>query len=190
MENTYIAFLGPTNIAHGPLEDVLPVLKRRFDADPGELVLVFCVGTGQQVDFDLRGKLAEVLARAAPPAHKGPGRPRLGVTSREVTLLPQHWDWLEAQPNGASAALRRLVDGAMRANPERERARRIRAATGRILGAIAGNRPGYEEAMRALYAGNTEVLMGLVDSWPRDIRSFVAARATEAARADRLAAEK
>ena len=101
---TYVAFAGPRQIAAGPLEEVLPVLKRRFDADRADLPLVFEVETGRQVDFDLRGTLDDVLVRATPPRRTGPGRPRLGVSGREVTLLPRHWQWLDAQPGGASAA--------------------------------------------------------------------------------------
>ena len=47
-------------------------------------------------------------SEADPP--RKPGRPKLGVVAREVTLLPRHWAWLNAQPGGASVALRRLVD--------------------------------------------------------------------------------
>jgi hypothetical protein len=32
------------------------------------------------------------------------------VVAREVTLLPRHWDWLSAQPGGASVALRKLIE--------------------------------------------------------------------------------
>src|SRR5262245_15036015 len=90
---TYAAFAGARGIATGALADVLPVLKKRFDKDPSEPVLVFEVETGRQVDFDLRGSLEEVLERAAPAQPRGPGRPKMGVTSREVTLFPRHWDW-------------------------------------------------------------------------------------------------
>ena len=50
--------------------------------------------------------------RATEP--RGRGRPKLGVVAREVTLLPRHWEWLAAQPGGASVALRKLVDEARR----------------------------------------------------------------------------
>ena len=92
---TLVAFAGARLLTEGPLEDVLAVLKRRFDTDRGDAVLVFDVDSGRQLDFDLRGSPAEVLAREAPSPLRGPGRPKLGVVSREVTLLPQHWHWLE-----------------------------------------------------------------------------------------------
>lgn len=182
MENqTFTAFLGPRQIASGPLSDVLPVLKRRFDKDPTSLVLVFNDGTGRQVDFDLRGSLDEVLQREIPAPQHGPGRPRLGVTSREVSLLPRHWQWLEQQPNGCSAALRRLVEAAIQNQPASERARPVRAALAGFLSAMAGDRPHYEEACRALFAGDQERFEALIARWPADIRAYAIRRAREAA---------
>src|SRR3981081_3238419 len=110
-QRTYTAFVGETLIASGPIETMLPVVKATFDQNGSTLFLIFEDQSGRQVDFDLRGGLNEVVARALPArSRSGPGRPKLGVVSREVSLLPRHWDWLEQQPNGASAALRRLVD--------------------------------------------------------------------------------
>jgi hypothetical protein len=178
-EPTYTAFAGARRVAAGALRDVLPVLKRRFDADRHELVLVFEDDTGRQVDFDLRGTLEDVLERAA-PERRGPGRPRLGVTSREVSLLPRHWAWLEEQPSGISAALRRLVEQAAKADPGGERARRTRDALSRFLSSMAGDRPHYEEACRALFEGDTPRLEALVDRWPKDLREYVLQRARAA----------
>ncbi len=183
-ESTYIAFAGARQVAAGPLHSVLPVLKERFERDRSELVLVFEVETGRQVDFDLRGSLGDVVERASPTALPGPGRPRLGVTSREVSLLPRHWDWLEQQANGISPAIRRLVEQAIKVQPGRERARRMRAALSGIMTAVAGNRPNYEEACRALFAGDTARFDALIARWPKDIRRFASRQATEAARAD------
>jgi hypothetical protein len=171
---TYTAFVGETLIASGPLEAMLPVVKPKFDGDASALFLIFEDQSGRQVDFDLRGTVDEVVARALPaPPRTGPGRPKLGVVSREVSLLPRHWDWLEQQPNGASAALRRLVEEARRRDPGKERARLATAAAGRILSAMAGNLPGYEEASRALYAGNRAHFEELMLEWPRDIRAYI-----------------
>ena len=171
---TYTAFVGETLIASGALEAMLPVVKAKFDRDASALFLIFEDQSGRQVDFDLRGTVDEVVARALPaPPRTGPGRPKLGVVSREVSLLPRHWDWLEQQPNGASAALRRLVEEARRRDPGKERARLATAAAGRILSAMAGNLPGYEEASRALYAGNRAHFEELILDWPRDIRAYI-----------------
>src|SRR3982751_220832 len=100
-ERTYTAFANDSRLTSGQLEAVIPALKAVPDGQ--DRILVFEDQTGRQVDFDLRGTVTEALARAMPaPARTGPGRPKLGVVSREVSLLPRHWDWLEEQPNGAS----------------------------------------------------------------------------------------
>jgi hypothetical protein len=169
--STYTAFIGTRLLASGELDEVLPALKSRFDLDPGTLILTFEDRTGKQVDFDLRGTSADVLARyRLAPARVGPGRPKLGVVAREVSLLPRHWEWLEQQPSGASAAIRRLVDEARKRDPGEQRSRSSVEAAGRFLSAMAGNLPGYEEATRALYARNKERFDELVREWPRDIR--------------------
>jgi hypothetical protein len=170
---TYTAFAGSSLVASGPLKFLLPKLKA-WPGDEKHLLFVFDDQTGKQVDFDLRGTLAEVLERASPaPAPAGPGRPKLGVVSREVSLLPRHWTWLEQQPNGASAALRRLIDDARKTETVGDRARRVRDAAARFMSAMAGDLPGYEEATRALYAGKRERLDDLISKWPRDIRTHV-----------------
>ena len=170
----YTAFLDHARLASGQLADILPPLKKHFDRNPGAALLVFEDETGAQIDFDLRGSLAEVIARAQPrPARPAPGRPRLGVVSREVSLLPRHWDWLEQQPTGISAALRRLVDDARKRDPEEARKRRSRAAASRFMTAMAGDRPGFEEASRALFAGDQARLVELTAGWPADVRSHI-----------------
>ena len=178
---TYTAFANQALIAAGALDVLLPQLKAQFDQSPGSLVAIFEDRTGRQVDFELQGTLEEVLSRAAPAAPRvGPGRPKLGVSAREVTLLPQQWAWLEQQPNGASAALRRLVDQATKREPEKQRARHAMDAACRILSAMAGDFPNYEEATRALYKGDGEGFESLIQSWPEDIRSYLTRLAADA----------
>lgn len=175
MENneTYTSFTGTTLLASGSLDEVLTRVKALFDRDPGAPILIFKDENGRQVDFDLRGTLRETLARALPPPERpGPGRPRLGVVAREVSLLPRHWEWLEQQPNGASAALRRLVDEARKRNPGEERRRLAIEAANRFLTAMAGNLPGYEEATRALFGRNQERFHELIREWPPDIQQY------------------
>ncbi|MBI1791315.1 MAG: DUF2239 family protein [Acidobacteria bacterium] len=171
---TYTAFVGDTLIASGPLETMLPAVKAGFERNESALFLIFEDHSGRQVDFDLRGPLREVLARALPARSRtGPGRPKLGVVSREVSLLPRHWTWLEQQPNGASAALRRLVDQARKWEPDKQRARAATEAAGRFMSAMAGNLPGYEEATRALYAAHRPRFEDLIRDWPPDIRAHL-----------------
>jgi uncharacterized protein len=182
-EEVYSAFTGPRLLASGPKRAVLLAVKAHHDGG-GHGVLVFDDATGRQVDFDLRGTPEEVLARAAPPRRAGPGRPKLGVVSREISLLPRHWEWLAEQPNGVSAALRRLVDEARRREPDRALARRARDAAGRFMWAMAGDLPGFEEASRALFAGNGERLRALVRAWPPDVRGHLLALAERAVRVE------
>jgi hypothetical protein len=166
------AFSGDRLIARGPAAEALSTIKGATDA--GEPVLVFDAATGKVIDLDLRGSDAEALARltATPePEKRGPGRPRLGVVAREVTLLPRHWDWLSAQPGGASVALRKLVETALRDGEGPDRARRAKDATYRFITTMAGDRPGYEEAVRRLFEGDAPGFAAATEGWPMDVRS-------------------
>ncbi len=183
---SYVAFVGARSVAAGHLADVFPILQQRQLKNPSELLLLFEVETGRQVELNLQRSLAELLEREeGTKTTSGPGRPRLGVVSREVSLLPRHWAWLEEQPNGISAALRRLVEQGIRTEPGKQRAQRMRAALSRILGAIAGDRPNFEEACRALYAGDMARFEALVARWPHDIKAYATEHAAAAARAER-----
>ena len=165
------AFEGLRLLARGPAAEVIAAAKTATDA--GGPVLAFDAATGGVVDLDLRGDLAAVLARLTPasgPKKRGPGRPKLGVTAREVTLLPRHWDWLAGQPGGASVALRKLVEGALREAEGPDRARRAKEATYRFMTAIAGDLPGYEEATRMLFAGDWTAFEAAVEGWPEGVR--------------------
>ena len=123
--------------------------------------------------IDPRYPAPAAAAAPAEAAPRGRGRPRMGVVAREVTLLPEHWDWLAAQPGGASVALRKLVHQASRAGAGRERLRRAQERSYKAMVALAGDRPGFEEAARALFAADTDRLRALVLRWPRDIRDHV-----------------
>ncbi|MBR1216893.1 DUF2239 family protein [Bradyrhizobium sp. U87765 SZCCT0131] len=175
-----IAFRNDRRIAEGVLRDIARDIKQAIGTDSPEGVLVFNVETSQPVEIDLRGSLDDVLARlpAAPqpaepaPAEpaRGPGRPKLGVVAREITLLPRHWDWLALQPGGASVALRRLIDEARKTHGSKDRMRQAQEAAYRFASVMAGNRTHYEDAMRALFAGNRTRFIELTDGWPTDIR--------------------
>ena len=177
-ELTYTAFGGDRVIASGPLERILPKAKDWQERAGNPLLLIFEDQSGRQVDFDLRGTLP------IQPQRTGPGRPRLGVVSREVSLLPRHWEWLEEQQCGASAAIRRLVDDARKREPEKQLARLSAEATGRFLTAVAGNFAGYEEATRALYAGSRKRFEELIRDWPADIRAHALGLAKNALAAE------
>jgi len=172
-EKTFTAYAGDRIVGSGALAEMLRATKLHLERHGDAPVLIFHDQTGQQVEFDFRGTLEQVLAREAPPA-PGPGRPKLGVVSREVSLLPRHWQGLEQQPNGISAALRRIVDEASKRDPDAQRARRARDAASRVMSALAGNRPGFEEASRALFAGDHGRLQTLTRRWPIDLRRHLA----------------
>ena len=100
------------------------------------------------------------------------GRPKLGVVAREVTLLPRHWEWLNAQPGGASVSLRKLVEEARRTSSAKEQIRKAREAACNFMSVIAGNLPGFEEATRALFANNQHRLKSLISACLQDIRDY------------------
>jgi hypothetical protein len=140
-------------------------------------VLVFDDNTGAQIDFDLRGTDQDLSARLSgglkpneEAAARGPGRPKLGVAAREVTLLPRHWEWLAEQPGGASVTLRKLVEEARRAGAFKDVARTSQERAYRFMSAMAGNLPGFEEAARALFANDRQRLNELMAAWPIDVR--------------------
>lgn len=180
----FTAFEGTRLIASGPLAEVALAVKVASAGDAVASILIFEDATGRAIDLDLRGTDADIVARlpdqnrepaAEPP--RGRGRPKLGVVAREVTLLPRHWDWLAAQPGGASVALRRLVDAARRASGERDRTRRAQDAAYHFMSAMAGNLPNFEEAARALFAADRRRFASLIAAWPEDIRNHAIALA-------------
>ena len=204
------AFAGDRLIAGGPLRSVALTARQVLDVDPAANLLIFDDAEQRQVEIDLRGSMAELVQRLAaapddatpkpatgggtgattaaaaaakpeaPAAPRGRGRPKLGVVAREVTLLPRHWTWLNAQPGGASVALRKLVESARRGNGDGDRRRAGQEATYRFMHAIAGDQPGFEAAARALFAGDLGKLEDAIADWPQDIRehaTMLAARA-------------
>ena len=180
----YVAFEGVSRVAQGSLTDVAVEIKRQAGPELHPSVLIFKTETGEQVDLDLRGTLDEVRNRHLPTEleaspQTGPGRPKLGVVAREVTLLPRHWDWLSQQKGGASVALRKLVEEARRLQSRPDAIRRAKEATYRFLSVMAGNLAGFEEATRALYAGEEGRFRDLTESWPEDIRDHARSMAKE-----------
>ena len=183
------AFDGHRILSTGPLCEVAMAVKRVGERGAKGPVLVFDDATGAVVDLDLRGTKAEILERlsqrgvAGPSAAvsaadggeggpRGRGRPKLGVVAREVTLLPRHWEWLAAQPGGASVVLRRLVEEARRGDAGPGEARARRDAAYKFMSAVAGDFADFEEATRALFAGRQHDFEEHMASWPNDVRGY------------------
>ena len=174
---SWTAFEGTRRIATGDLVQVALVVKAAIDRGTDAAVMILDDVASQRIDIDFRGSEADVLsqlpaARVAidSDAPRGRGRPKLGVVAREVTLLPRHWDWLNRQPGGASVALRKLVEEARHTHRVQDRTRRSQEAALRFMSIMAGDRPGFEEAARALFAGNHVRFDALTGAWPVDVR--------------------
>jgi hypothetical protein len=183
-------------IASGDLAEVVKKAKDLIDHEENSHVLIFDDLSAEVVEADFRGTMKDVLKRIVKSSNgdgpgkssqdsgqntsKGPGRPKLGVISREVTLLPRHWDWLNSQPGGASVALRKLVDEARRINIDRDKVRHSREVAYRFMTAMAGDMPGYEEATRALFSGDRAKFNDQVKAWPVDVRDYALKLSDEA----------
>ena len=171
------AFVDGRLLVSGPLAEVALTLHRTGT----DGVIVLDDASGRTLDLDLRGEPEAILARYAPPAapadaevsRTGPGRPKLGVVAREVTLLPRHWDWLATQRGGASVTLRRLIDETRRSASATDRRTAARDAAYRAMATLAGSLPGFEEASRRLFAGDPAGLAAVMDPWPRDVARHV-----------------
>ena len=197
---SYIAFAGSTRLATGDLQQVAMEARALIERSGHDMIIIFDANTSHPMDVDFRDPLPQVpgptratgaqaskaslhlttATDTAPattsegaspnPTRRSPGRPKLGVVAREVTLFPRHWDWLSRQPGGASATLRRLVEEARRSTADEVRVREARESCYRFMTAMAGNEPGYEEAVRALFAGNCERFQEETAQWPADVR--------------------
>lgn len=180
------AFEGSRRIASGELQEVALKSKALLDGDPLTRVLIFNDATSELIEVDFRGTAEDVarklalrtgaMSPAGAPIQEtpaGPGRPKLGVVAREVTLLPRHWDWLNRQPGGASVALRKLVEEARRDHSGKDRLRQAQEVSYRFMSDMAGDWPGFEEASRALFAGNLQRFDEVIEPWPADVRDHL-----------------
>jgi uncharacterized protein len=182
----YVAFDGDRRIAAGDLRETAGTAKATLDRHADASILIFDGHTSRPVDLDFRGTVDDVLARLPaangvtrdaepePAPNRGPGRPKLGVVAREITLLPRHWEWLAHQPGGASVAIRKLVEEARRNSEHKDRVRAGQEAAYRFMSAMAGNRPHFEDAVRALFAPDPALFATLIAGWPADVRDHVA----------------
>ena len=181
----FTAFIGDQWLVSGPLAEVALAVLKASKSPAAEPIVIFDDANGRPIDLDLRGTERDVVARLPQPASnpetaaddlpepRGRGRPKLGVVAREVTLLPRHWEWLGAQPGGASVALRKLVEEARRANGDRDRSRAARDAAYHFMSVMAGNLAGFEEASRALFADDRRRFVELIAGWPGDVRDHI-----------------
>ena len=183
-----IGFAGEKCIGRGALAAVARSAKMALDAESAAPIHILDDSTSEPVEVDFRGTVDEVVARLAASINRSsrdrapadeatpvagaraPGRPKLGVVAREVTLLPRHWEWLNEQPGGASVTLRKLVEQARKATAGESETRRAQASCYRFMNTMAGNEPGFEEALRALYAGDRQRFAQMTETWPADIR--------------------
>ena len=178
-----IAFEGHRCVAKGEIRHVAEEVKKLLDTLPESIVTVFDTVSSRIVELDLRGSVEDLRQRLAAQEeeqiqaaaqaekeHRGPGRPKLGVVSREVGLLPRHWEWLRVQPGGASAALRRLIEEARKNSRGKDAVRAAQESAYRFMSTMAGDLPGYEEALRALYAKDSARFEQCIAGWPEDVR--------------------
>lgn len=176
----FFAFKGNTLLCRGELKSVVLALREATQVEQGARLALYVERSGAAVDVDVSGTEAAVLERLtsqfpdiaqpgqATPA-RGRGRPKLGVVSREVTLLPRHWEWLGQQRAGASATLRRLIEQARKASAAGVNLAAVDAAH-KFMWDLAGDQPGFEEATRALFAHDWSAFNAQIESWPADIR--------------------
>jgi hypothetical protein len=180
-EKNFTAFFGERIVASGNLLEVVSIVKDVIPEDELWQLLIFEDSTSNQVEVDFRGTKNTVLRQLSqvfPNASTGQiesqtprrGRPRLGVVAGEITLLPRHWEWLKNQPGGASVTIRKLIDEARRVHTHKDTVRNAQEATYRFMTVMAGNRHQYEEALRALYSGDSSQFHKFIEIWPTDIR--------------------
>lgn len=190
------AFEGSRCIASGELIEVALAAKTAIDRSASQAlpspILIFHDATSETIELDWRGSVNEFAVRLAllplvensmdepalasadtPDTPRGPGRPRMGVVAREVTLLPRHWEWLAGQSGGASVALRKLVEVARRDSETKDRVRQTRNVGYKFMSTMAGHEAGFEEASRALFAGDQAGFELLISAWPIDVRAHL-----------------
>ena len=186
---SHVVFIDQKLVFEGSLA-ATALAVHAWPAARAESALIFNAHSGADVDLDLRGSVSDVAERypdaagnaeneqqdsAQAEVQEQPrkrGRPKLGVVGREITLLPRHWEWLDRQRGGASAALRRLVDENRKSRAGEDAARRAQDRTARVLTTLAGNLPEFEEALRALYARDKDGFLQRIGGWPADVQTL------------------
>lgn len=179
-KETYTVFEKHSLLFRGTLREVVLKVKKHLGKEANSLVLIFSDTTGKTMDVNFQGNEKEVLKRLevyfAQDEEKdtvGPGRPKLGVISREVSLLPRHWEWLANQPGGASSALRKLVDEAKGNPASASNVKQLQERAYRFMSVVAGDLAGYEGALRALYRGDHKNFSLHIREWPKDVKAHL-----------------
>lgn len=169
---TYTAFSGNTFLANGKLSELALKIKRI--SETAQNILIFNDQTGRQIDLDLSGSELEIQQRySETEAVKKVGRPKLGVISREITLQKKHWDWLDQQSANASAVIRKLIDKELNDPTSESNIMLARQVIDRFMSAMLGDMPNYEEAARALYQGDREVFLKMIQDYHKDIKEYL-----------------
>jgi uncharacterized protein len=184
----YTAFDRFKIISQGNLEEVALDVRRHLKTNREARILIFSDFSGRQMDLDLSGSEKDTLERLKifktpdlNPSQSGPGRPKLGVVPREISLLPSHWEWLSTQPGGSSATIRRLVEEMMKINASgKDKSKHAQETVYTFLNAIAGDLPNFEEALRFLYRRDKKRFKDLISSWPEDLVRHTLTLASEA----------
>ena len=179
--NTYTAFEDHKILSQGILEDVVLKVKKRLEKSPESQIVIYSDATGKSMDFNFQGSEKEVLKRLevyttpenTTEVSSGPGRPKLGVISREVSLLPKHWEWLATQSGGASNTLRKLVEENMKKTSGVLTVKTAQERTYKFMSVEAGDLENYEEALRALYRKDKERFAIEIKTWPRDVQKHI-----------------
>ncbi len=179
-QNTYTAFEGHKLLFRGKLHDVVLKIKKKLGKSDNSSVWIFNDLTGKIMDFNFQGSEKDVLKRLeifssedAKKASTGPGRPKLGVISREISLLPRHWEWLAGQPSGASATLRRLIEDAKKKSQGSHNIKQLQERSYKVMSVLAGDLGGYEEALRALYKRDEKKFYQQMKDWPQDVKDHL-----------------
>ncbi|MBC7539648.1 MAG: DUF2239 family protein [Bacteriovorax sp.] len=178
--NTYTAFDGHKLFGQGDLSEIVIKIKKQLGKSDNASIIIFSDNTGKVFDFNFQGTLSDVKKRLdmyiqteVPEVNAGAGRPKLGVISREISLLPQHWEWLATQPGGSSSTLRKLVDEAKKKTSGGPSIKQTQEIVHRFASAMAGDFEGFEEALRALYRKDKGLFHAQMKNWPEDIRDYI-----------------
>ena len=174
-QDTFSAYGPDSCIGQGALTDVALAAHRFLRTHPDRSALILQDSTCQIIDLDLSGDeaLLERKANHYPFRSLTPVAATNAPISQEITLLPRHWQWLSQQGDNASATLRRLIDDARR-DPKQladDACKHQQQLTYRFCQTLCGDFQGYEEALRALYAGDRDGFEAHTSTWPPDFAS-------------------